>query len=112
MDKQKKQIILVAVLAVVALGAGGYYVMTRERVDPNLGRATTTGPVKRKVREKVETKKTDRKKRAKSRKRRDDTKVGVTRKERKSSGKKTAKRRSKRRGTGTKVKKKEIKPAA
>ncbi len=111
MDKQKKQIIVVAVLAVVALGAGGYFVMTRERVDPNLGRATNTGLAKRKVRADAETKKPDRKKRA-ARKKKKATKVGATRKERKATGKKTAKRRSKRRGEGKKVKKKEIKPAA
>lgn len=112
MDKQKKQIMLVAVLAVVALGAGGYFVMTRERVDPNRGRATTTGPVQRKVREQAETKKTETKRRVAKTKKTPATEATASRKVRKDTGKKTAKRRSKRRGEGTKVKKKEIKPAA
>jgi len=111
MDKQKRQIIMAVVLAVVALGAGGYFVMTRERVDPNRGRTTQTGPARRKVRKTVEKKNTDRKRRV-SKKKKTATKVGATRKVRKSTGKKTAKRRSKRRGKGTKIKKKEIKPAA
>jgi uncharacterized protein HemX len=113
-DKQKKQIVLVAVLAVVALGAGGYAFLTRERVDPNLGRKATAEPQQRRAREVSESDKPDRRKRDPKRRTasRDSEMVGQDRKRREVTAKKAPSRRSGRRGATKKVKKKEVKPAA
>lgn len=111
MDEKKKQIVLVAVLAVLGLGWGSYYFFIRDTgVVENT--AMNTGPVERKARKDVEdSKKAPTRRRAKARAPKEE-KVAPTRKVRDVSERDTSTRRKTRRAKETKVKKKKIVPAA
>ena len=100
MDDQKKQKVLLAVLGVLALGAGSYFVLFRES-DNTSQRRTSTGPVVRKERKVVTGPAKDvRKTRAK----RETSRVTVQRQER--SKRKSTVTRRQRRDKAKKAKKK------
>lgn len=109
MDEQKKQKILIGVLAVAILGAGGFWYMGRDASSNNQANVTAA-PTKRRVREKKEstTKRTRRK-----RERKEATaNQGSSRRERVEAERTTSSRRKRARGSGKKVKKKKITPAS
>ena len=110
MDDQKKQKIVIAVLAVAALGAGSYYLVFRDSgVDPNRGRKE--GPVVRRERataEKVEQRRPE----ARAKRTREKPKFEVTKRERKKTDRKKVERRARRGSKKAKEKKKKIVPAA
>ena len=110
MDEQKKQKVLLALVAVVFLGAGSVWYFTR---DTGVGSSASvqSGPVQRKVRNQSDqtVKKTSRKKK---RVRRDATAEAVTRKERKTADRQTVERKKRKGRRDKKVKKEVIAPAA
>jgi len=110
MEKQKKQIILLAVFAVAALGAGSYFFLIRDTgADVRMKAGSETR--ERRVRETVDRGKAGGERRVK-REKRSRTKVTATeRREREGTTRKKAERRT-RRGSKKKVKKIEDKPAA
>lgn len=110
MNERMKQKLLLAVVAVVALGAGGFYWFSVRDTDNRAQQARKTGPVKRKERAAATESKPMRKTRRKAG---DRVKTaGVQRKERKVTERKTSKRRGKGRTKRKEVKKKKEAPAA
>ncbi len=113
MDEQKKQKVLIGVLAVLALGAGGYYFVLREPASNNV-RAQTTGQTQR--RQRAVTADSGRREKTVSRKKRGREKSPIAsvvqKRERKKENTKRAERRQRRGEKRTKTKKKEQKPAA
>ena len=111
MDDQKKQKMLLVGLAVLALGAGGYYFVLREPASSR-ARATNAAPLQRRVRApKPETEQREKKT---ARKKRGREKTGieglVTKRVRKKDDSKKVERRTRRGGKRTKTKKKELAP--
>ena len=112
MDEQKKQKVLIGVLAVLALGAGGYYFVLREPASNNV-QAKATGPVERRVRKAEADPGRREKKVSRKRKTREKNPIAdIVRRERKKGDTKKAERRTRRGPKKTKVKKKELAPAA
>ncbi len=110
MDEQKKQKILLAALAVAALGAGSYFFLLRDSGGPAKG-VMTGKNVGRKTRESTADK-PERRRAQRSKKRdRGDKVATVERKERKERTK-TSRSRKTRRGSTRKEKKKQESPAA
>lgn len=110
MEKQKKQIILLAVFAVAALGAGSYFFLIRD-TGSTAARMTSDGPVERRKRETVDRGKAGGERRVKREKRSRTQVTATERREREGTTRKKAERRT-RRGSKKKVKKIEDKPAA
>ena len=110
MDEQKRQKVLIAVLAAFALGAGGYYFFVREPASNN-AQAKQTGPVQR--RERATTADSGpRQKRVTRKKRRDKGPMVniIQKRDRKRDDTKRPERRTRRGGKKTKTKKKELEP--
>jgi hypothetical protein len=106
-DAQKRQKVILAVVAVLALGAGSYWYLGRD-TGGNKAAAITEGPVTRKAKV-VSEEPTKRKKEARAVVR--DEPVTVERKEREAPEETTVERKKKREDK-TKEKKKTITPAA
>jgi len=109
--QQKKQIALLVVLAVGALGAGSYFFLIRDSTSDAVRRQMKDTPVKRHTRASTDDGKVDRKKR-RTRATKSKVKVAPERKTREVRKTKTAERKKKKRSKGKKVKKQEQKPAA
>lgn len=112
MDEQKKQKVLIVVLAVLALGAGGYYFVLRDPASSNV-QAKQSGPAQR--RQRAKTADSGRRDKKVSRKKsRDKSPIVniVQKRDRKRDDTKRAERRQRRGGKRTKTKKKEVAPAA
>jgi len=110
MDPKKKQTVLIAVLAVLAVGAGGYYFMGSGGSDAS-NRAVTVGQGTRKHRKVQTTDASKKVKRHKSETKPQERKE-VRRKKRIERAQPTARRRQHRRGDRKAVKKAKISPAA
>ena len=110
MEKQKKQIILLAVFAVAALGAGSYFFLTRD-TGSAASRMTRDRPAERRVRETTARDKKRGERRVKKDRREKAKVTAAERRERTATTKKKSERRT-RRTTRKKVKKQEDKPAA
>jgi len=109
MDEQKKQKVLIGVLAVVALGAGGYWFAGRDSGD-DIAATITLGGTERKERTKevASEEKVDRKSRTEKK----AVKREVTRKERDEVDRTTTSRKKRSRADRKKVKKESMVPAA
>ena len=111
MDGQKKQKVMIAVLAVVELGAGASFFAFRD-LGASEAKALKTGPVARRVVEpsEIETKSARRVRTTRSRA--DKPKAPVVRRQRDEAEKKTTTRRTKRTRNQKKTKKEAPAPAA
>jgi len=109
MDEQKKQKVLIGVLAVVALGAGGYWFAARDSGGDS-GGAITLGGGERK--ERTKTVATERKADRKERTERKSAPREVKRKERETVDRSTVSRKKRSRTDRKKVKKESMVPAA
>lgn len=112
MDEQKKQKVLLAVLGVLVLGAGTYFVAFRGS-SGNERQAMRTGPVVRREREQApEEKTTARTPRRTTKSRSEAPRPTFERRERQDGPREAAGRRRRGRGTQDRTKKKTIAPAA
>ena len=108
MDDKKRKIII-GVLAVALLGAGGTWFMMRDTSDSTERTGKTTGSRRRTKKEKTGT---ERKARRKTREKVDAVAKTSKRRERKETERKTTTRKKRRRSGGKKVKKEKLVPAA
>ena len=111
MDEQKKQKVMIAVLAVVVLGAGAYFFAFRDS-GASGAKASNTGPVTRRVRESSQTEEKSARRTRTTRSRADKAKAPVVRRQRDEAEQKTATRRTKRTRGQKKIKKEAPAPAA
>lgn len=109
MDEQKKQKVIIGVLAVLMLGAGSFWYMSRETTDENM-QQFKSGPVVRKERKKADqsAKKTRKKRVAKA----PSERKAFVRKQRDDSERTSATRKKRRRSGAKKVKKDKLVPAS
>ena len=111
MDAQKKQKVMIAVIATVVLGAGTSFFVFRDS-SASGEKAVNTGPVTRRVRETTQTEgKSARRTRA-TKTRANKPKAAVKRRQREEVESKTAERRTKRGQNRKKIKKNVPTPAA
>ena len=111
MDNQQRQKIILAVVAVVALGAGSWFVFLREPAQTNANAfKKTDGEVVRKTRATTDDNKPTRKKRKTKRATRKAPKV--VRRERAEVEEREVTRKTRRKSGAKREKKKEVKPAA
>ncbi len=108
MDQQKKQKVILALVAVLVLGAGTSFWFFGRESDGATQKVGSTGPVERRERAAQSRTGVERKRRTKTRVEKAPEKARV---ERKVTKKKSSKRRTRSRGS-KKVKKKKLSPAA
>lgn len=109
MDQQQKQKLMLGIVAVLALGAGGYYFVLRDSGESNQS-SVTEGPAERRVRTTTETPETVRKERPKEAAPKEA--VAVERREREEEETTEVTRKAKPRSGEKSTKKKEVQPAA
>ena len=111
MDAQKKQKVMIAVLATAVLGAGASFFLFGDSGSSDADVANT-GPVTRRVREVSQTEGKSARRTQATKTRRDKPKATVQRRQREEVESQTAQRRTKRDQGRKKVKKKVLTPAA
>ena len=110
-DNQQRQKIMLAVVAVVALGAGSWFVFLRKPPETNKNAFSQTGEVVRKVRTTTAEDKPTRKKKKRARATRKKAPT-VVRRQREEVEERTVERKKRRGKTDKRVKKAKVTPAA